>query len=383
MAEAGASERRRFARGLTAPDTMADMQKIEPEMLTADDPGDSGVGIRASAALPDVADVAQKNGFFASLLISAKIAGIVSIIELAILFVASAFSEGPEARPHAVLDSVLLALLSAPLILLWVVRSFISELQAAYAQIASINWMLRREIEERAATEERLRAHEEELELQIQEIDYVKQLVEEQAANVVGLAEDLAMQKQAVEESEKRNEYLAHHDMLTELPNRRRFEQMLNQSIETARMKNGAVTVIYLDLDNFKTVNDSLGHGGGDDLLAQVAEQLRGIVRASDFVARLGGDEFAVVLTHGARVGKETLLVFAERARAALAIPVPGPEGVIHVSAALGIATFPVDAADQETLLKFADRAMYAAKAQSSNCVVFYDELEAEAVARS
>jgi len=347
MAEAGASERRRrFARGPATPDTMADMREIAPEVLTADDPGEARAGNRAPRARPDAADVAQKNGFFASLLIAAKVAGIVSIIELATLLVVSSIFGGSEVPERVLLDSALLALLSAPLILLWVIRPFISETQSAFAEVAGINRLLRREIEERTATEVRLRAREEELELQIQEIDYVKQLVEEQAANVVGLAEDLAMQKQAVEESQKRNEYLAHHDVLTELPNRRRFEQMLHQSIETARLKNGAVTLIYLDLDNFKTVNDSLGHGGGDDLLARVAEQLRSVVRASDFVARLGGDGFAVVLTHNARVGADQLLEVAERARAALALPVPGPEGATHVRAALRIACFPVAASD-------------------------------------
>jgi len=352
------------------------MQEIEPNVTTIEAPDSAGVGVRASEIAPAFDVNVKTGGLTEALLISAKVAAIVGILELAILFAGSILSGAPAHEPGVVLGSVLLAFLSAPLILIWVIRPFMAERQAAYVQVAGINRLLRREIEERAATEERLRAQEEELRLQIEKIDYVKQLIEEQAANVVGMAEDLAMQKQAVEESERRNEYLAHHDVLTELPNRRHFEQLLFHSMEAAQAKGGAVTLIYLDMDNFKTVNDNLGHGGGDDLLSQVAEQLRGVVRASDFVARLGGDEFAIVLTHNARVGKATLQEFAERVRNVLAMPVPGPAGVIQVSAALGIARYPVDAPDQDTLLKYADRAMYAAKSRSSNCVVFHDELE-------
>ena len=125
-------------------------------------------------------------------------------------------------------------------------------------------------------------------------------------------------------------------------------------------------------------MNDTLGHLRGDEILEQVADQLRTSVRECDFVARLGGDEFAVVLNHPVQPGNAQRFwnspsASGRRWRSRS----KGPNGVIPVSAALGIASFPAEAADEQTLLKFADRAMYAAKAQGSNCVVFHRELEA------
>jgi diguanylate cyclase (GGDEF)-like protein len=352
------------------------MRDIEPTKSVAVESGHAGTGLRLSDPAPASADGAENDGFFASLLISAKIASIVCVVELGIAVFVSAVPALSSAGSIRIFYSILLAVISAPMILVWVVRPYIAERRRAYGRIAGMNQMLRREIDERLAAEEKLRAHEYELEMQIQEMDYVKQLVEEQASDAVGLAEDLAMQKQAVEESERRNEYLANHDMLTGLPNRRHFEQRLGEMKAEAASKDGAVTLIFVDLDNFKTVNDTLGHQRGDDILVQVANRLSESVRNSDFVARLGGDEFAVVLAHFTPASRDKLLEFAERMRTALAISVDGPAGVIPVSAALGIATYPADAADEHTLLKCADRAMYAAKAHGRNLVVFHRDLE-------
>ena len=318
----------------------------------------------------------SKSVFFASLVIAAKVATIVCVIELAIMLVFSVLPFAPQGVAAAMLDAILLALITAPLILLWVIRPYIAARHLAYEQLANMNRMLRREIDERMAAEEKLRAREYDLERQIQEIDYVKQLVEEQAANAVGIAEDLAAQKQAVEQSERRNEYLANHDTLTGLPNRRHFEQRLTQLKEAAQATDGAVMLIFVDLDNFKAVNDTLGHQRGDDLLVQVAAQLRASVRAGEFVARLGGDEFAVVSTQFRPRRDAELERVAERIRSALAISIAAATGVIPVRATLGIATYPADAADEQVLLRCADRAMYAAKERGRNCVVFYHDLE-------
>ena len=339
--------------------------------------GDAGAALAVAAETATFDGTAVDNGFAAPLPILAKVAGVICIVAFAVTLGVPVMAPLPQGMPGAILTAVLLALISAPLILLWAVRPCVAAFRAAVERLTGVNRMLLLEIGERITAEEKLRAHKQELELQIQEIDYVKQLVEAQAADAVGMAEDLAMQRQAMEESERRNEYLANHDGLTGLPNRRHFEQRLSQSTENAQGKREAVTLIFVDLDNFKTVNDTLGHLHGDEILKQVADQLRASVRECDFVARLGGDEFAVVLKHPFQPGRATLLEFAERIRSALAIPVEGPNGVIPVSAALGIASFPAEAADEQTLLKFADRAMYAAKAQGSNCVVFHRELEA------
>jgi diguanylate cyclase (GGDEF)-like protein len=342
--------------------------------------GETGAALTVAAEPAAFDGSAVEIGLAAPLSILAKVAAIICVAGFAVMLGAPAMAPasvaGPEAILAAILPALLLALISAPLVLLWVVRPNVAAFRATVERLTGLNRMLLLEVGERIATEEKLRAHEQELELQIQEIDYVKQLVEAQAADAVGLAEDLAMQRQAMEESERRNEYLANHDVLTGLPNRRHFEQRLKQSTENAQTKNDAVTLIFVDLDNFKTVNDTLGHPRGDEILVQVADQLRTSVRDCDFVARLGGDEFAVVLNHPVQPGNAKLLEFAERIRTALAISVEGPHGVIPVSAALGIASFPAEAPDEQLLLKCADRAMYAAKAQGSNCVVFHRELE-------
>jgi len=327
-------------------------------------------------------DIAQRNGLFASLVISAKVSTIVCVVELATMLGFAILPEEPGSLAAALTDTLLLGIISAPLILLWVIRPYILARNGAVARLENMNRLLRHEIDERMAAEEKLRANEHDLQMQIQEIDYVKQLVEAQAADAVGLAEELAVQKQAVEESERRNEFLANHDTLTGLPNRRHFEQILTQLKMTAQSKNGSVTLIYVDLDNFKTVNDTLGHQRGDELLRQVAEQLRASTRGTDMIARLGGDEFAIVSTQF-QPGKDgELQRFAERIRSALAIPVEAESRVIPVTATLGIATYPADATDERQLLQHADRAMYAAKARGRNCVVFYQDL-AEAVPSS
>ena len=319
-----------------------------------------------------------RGGRTGSVPITGKVAAIIFVVALAVVFGVSRPPGGTEDVGRVVLEALLIAAASAPLILLWVIRPYVAERRQVQARMAKMNEMLRREIDERLAVEEQLRTHESELELRIEEMDYVKQLVEEQAADAVGMAEDLAAQKQAVEESRRQNEYLANHDTLTGLPNRRSFEQVLKRATEAARVKGSLVTLIYVDLDNFKTVNDTLGHASGDDLLVQVADRLQAVVRDSDFVARLGGDEFAVMTVHKAGVRDGALADFAERIRAALAISVEGPDSAIPVSATLGIATFPMDAADEVSLLVCADRAMYAAKQRGRNCVAFHRELAAD-----
>jgi diguanylate cyclase (GGDEF)-like protein len=279
--------------------------------------------------------------------------------------------QGPAAAGGALLLAALAMLLSSPASVLWAIRPYVAERRAAAARLAEMQRVLRQETDARIAAEERLRTREQEFGQQIDEIEYVKQLVEQQAADTVGLAEDLAAQKQAIEESKQQNEYLANHDTLTGLPNRRHFEDALHRRKEAAQAAGSSLALIYLDLDNFKTVNDSLGHARGDELLIEVATRLRAVVRDDDFVARLGGDEFAVVATTGD-------MGLAQRIRAALQIAVESGNGTIPVSATLGVAIFPADAANERSLLRCADRAMYAAKGRGRNCVVFHRSLAGE-----
>jgi len=322
-------------------------------------------------------DVTAQSGCRQSLAMTAKIAAVICTVELLTLAVFAVLPTRAEGLTEALIHTVLLVAVAAPFFLLWGIRPYVVARNAADATLVHANEMLRREIGERILVEEKLRAHEHELEMRVEEIDFVKHLMEKQAADAVGLAEDLALQKREVEESERRNEYLANHDTLTGLPNRRSFEQRLMQMKELARTRNGSVTLIFVDLDNFKAVNDALGHQRGDELLEQVARKLRGSTRDSDLIARLGGDEFAIVSTQFGHGKDDELRNVAERIRMALSIPVDAGNRVIPVSATLGIATYPADAADEQKLLQCADRAMYAAKERGRNRVVFYHELEA------
>ncbi len=165
-------------------------------------------------------------------------------------------------------------------------------------------------------------------------------------------------------------EYQAHHDALTGLPNRNLLADRLNQAIRLALRYDRLVGVLFLDLDNFKVVNDSLGHETGDRLLKAVGERLAATVREGDTVARHGGDEFVIVLAD--MVQEEDVADAIRKLMAAMAAPfnVDGRDIVATVS--LGVALFPRDSEDQATLLRDADTALYRAKDAGRNTFQFY-----------
>ncbi len=163
----------------------------------------------------------------------------------------------------------------------------------------------------------------------------------------------------------------AHHDLLTGLPNRRLFLDRLEQEAKHAKRSISPLSVLFMDLDGFKEVNDSLGHDAGDRLLSDVAERLTECVREEDTVARLGGDEFTVILI-GAEQRKDVELV-AQTIIDALARPFIIAQQPIHISASIGIALYPQDAESPVGLLEAADRAMYKAKKSGSYRMCFYD----------
>jgi diguanylate cyclase (GGDEF)-like protein/PAS domain S-box-containing protein len=184
---------------------------------------------------------------------------------------------------------------------------------------------------------------------------------------IQGVIFDITERKRA----EEQVAFLAYHDKLTGLPNRILFEEMLELSLARARRHGLGVGVIYLDLDNFKLVNDSLGHHAGDELLAQLAERLRGCTRETDLVARHGGDEFLLLLsdlenTPGPLAGLDPELVVAEsvasRVHEALQRPFDLSGTPFTASASIGISLFPRDAQDGKSLLRNADAAMYQSK---------------------
>jgi diguanylate cyclase (GGDEF)-like protein/PAS domain S-box-containing protein len=164
----------------------------------------------------------------------------------------------------------------------------------------------------------------------------------------------------------------AMHDPLTGLPNRAMFMESLDRAVHKARRRSVLFSVIFIDLDHFKEVNDSMGHPAGDTLLKVVAERLTAAVRAADLVARLAGDEFVVLVEeHG---GAEEVMIVAQKVLGALRRPVTIDWREVEVSGSLGIASFPEDGADVPTLVRNADVAMYQAKERGRDNFQFYSE---------
>ena len=170
--------------------------------------------------------------------------------------------------------------------------------------------------------------------------------------------------------NEARIDYLAHHDPLTGLINRYNLENRLDQALLSAHRDRCGVAVMFIDLDRFKTINDTLGHHVGDLLLIEVARRLRETVRESDIVARLGGDEFIVVLTS---ISDEMVAApLGEKILRTLGQPYVLEGKQLHSSPSIGIAVYPADGEDRTTLMKNADTAMYHAKELGRNNVQYF-----------
>ncbi|CCG06858.1 Hypothetical 918 kDa protein Y4LL [Pararhodospirillum photometricum DSM 122] len=161
----------------------------------------------------------------------------------------------------------------------------------------------------------------------------------------------------------------ATYDALTDLPNRRLFDDRLDVTLASAQRHGRQFALIYVDLDHFKAVNDTLGHAAGDTLLSEAARRMVGCVRGTDTVARLGGDEFAVILTDLDRFDRVDEV--ARRVRLAVDQPFFLSEGEARVSASLGVALYPKDGLSAADLRRAADRALYAAKAAGRNTECF------------
>ena len=175
--------------------------------------------------------------------------------------------------------------------------------------------------------------------------------------------------------------YLAQHDSLTDLPNRVLLNDRLNEAINLSSRYRRKLAVIYLDLDHFKHINDSLGHVVGDRLLQSVARRLFACVRSSDTVSRLGGDEFVVLLWE-VRHAQDAALT-AIKILETLRLPHHIEEHALHITASIGIVTYPDDATDAETLLKRADLAMYHAKDAGRDSFQYFKlEMNARAIER-
>jgi diguanylate cyclase (GGDEF)-like protein len=173
-------------------------------------------------------------------------------------------------------------------------------------------------------------------------------------------------------QAEEAVKYVAMHDTVTNLPNRVMFNQRLEQAIAQAQRHTRQLALMFIDLDRFKNINDTLGHETGDQLLRDVAERLKVNLRSGDIVARLGGDEFVVLLedlSDAVSVGN-----VAEKLIGALGcnFVIAGRE--VHITASIGISTYPGDAHDVRSMMKYADIAMYRAKEQGRNTFQFYSD---------
>ncbi len=197
------------------------------------------------------------------------------------------------------------------------------------------------------------------------EVRVLERTAELAGANAL-LQGEIAERRQA----EARVHHMAYHDSLTGLPNRLLLADRLDRALLAVQRSDRKLGVMFIDLDRFKTINDSLGHHTGDELLCEVASRLCRAVRASDTVARLGGDEF-VVMVPGIRQAEECQAV-AEKIIEALAAPFPIDGRTLHITPSIGISLYPDDGGDVQTLMRHADAAMYHAKASGRNNYQFF-----------
>ena len=165
--------------------------------------------------------------------------------------------------------------------------------------------------------------------------------------------------------------HLANHDVLTGLANRRLFDELLEQTIHSARRDNISSAMLYLDLDGFKKVNDTYGHYNGDLLLVAVAERLKDSIREADTIARIGGDEFTILLRNTS--SQSDIKTTVEKIQTALNQPIILSDNEVKISASIGITMIPQDGTDPDILLTNADNALYESKKQGRNTFRFYN----------
>jgi diguanylate cyclase (GGDEF)-like protein/PAS domain S-box-containing protein len=176
--------------------------------------------------------------------------------------------------------------------------------------------------------------------------------------------------------------FLAYHDSLTQLPNRALLDEHLALGLARARRAGSAVALLYVDLDDFKAVNDSLGHAAGDELLRRIAVRLRGVVRSTDLIARQGGDEFLILLTDLDGDPRLRAQAVAKQVEAALLEPFSIADAEFEIGSSIGISIYPHDATDADTLMRHADAAMYEVKQAGRGGIASYGGDSRQTLAR-
>jgi len=207
-------------------------------------------------------------------------------------------------------------------------------------------------------------------------ISYSLSLLRDESGNptgIVGINKDITKRKQAEDELFKQKNilhYQAHHDALTGLPNRVLFFDRLEQGIIKAKRHSGGLGLFFIDLDKFKHINDSLGHGAGDSVLKIISKRLEDLIRKEDTVARLSGDEFTIIVEE--LKNPEDASILAEKILEIVKKPIYIDNHQLYVSGSIGISMYPEDSTDGQNLLKYADTAMYKAKEEGRNNFQFY-----------
>jgi diguanylate cyclase (GGDEF)-like protein/PAS domain S-box-containing protein len=199
-------------------------------------------------------------------------------------------------------------------------------------------------------------------------ISRIKPAEDSAESQVLLVIEDITERKR----SEEKIIQLANYDNLTGLPNRRLLMNFINRTITLVGRRALYAAVLFIDLDRFKLINDTLGHSAGDELLKEVAERLKKCVRLSDIVGRLGGDEFIALLPDIEQF--EDVIIICKRIYSIFEIPVKLGDHEVSVMTSIGISIYPTDGDDGDTLLRKADVAMYRAKSDGKSCYRFYSE---------
>jgi len=189
----------------------------------------------------------------------------------------------------------------------------------------------------------------------------------------IGYLQDITLQKQTqllLEEQTQKLKYLAHHDTLTDLPNRALFKDRLEQTIVSAKRNNEKFALFFIDLDQFKKINDSLGHHIGDEVLIETAKRIKSVLREEDTLARLGGDEFTIIIKNFKNI--QAISTISQKIIDIMKEPINITIHNLYVTSSIGISIYPDDAKNDLNLVKYADAAMYKAKDEGRNNYQFY-----------
>ena len=200
----------------------------------------------------------------------------------------------------------------------------------------------------------------------------LKEKVIERTIELENINKDLTKEIADKEKAEESLEYIAYHDELTDLPNRNLLIDRINDSIETARRNQQELGILFIDLDRFKAINDSLGHNIGDRLIKKVAERLSETLRKEDTISRNGGDEFVVVIKR--MQNSDEAILIAQKLIESLTNIFEIDSHKIHIGASIGISVYPNDGSSAVELVRNADTAMFSAKKSGGNRLQFYDE---------